>query len=267
MDKNNDDLLLVFKTRLRWAMAQRSWSARHTSLSAGLSDSAVKKVLANDGWPNGNTVLKLATALNTKPDWLMPGSEHISDEEIAAAKKSSQLLIESRSLKGSEKSDAIERSLKIIDLARDNYEFTIHEDAEIYDEGHGRRPATKDAAIVHLVGYVGGADGFEPFEDSITQILEAPAGTKEGTEAVEIWGDSMAPAFPSGTILFYSQIAHPISFYLGKPVIAELRDGRKLFKFLQKGRKTGLYSLQSGDGTMIEDVKLKTVYPIDMAKY
>jgi len=148
------------------------------------------------------------------------------------------------------------------------YSGEVREDGAIYDEGPRSRPAIKPAVIVHLVGYVGGADGFIPFDDGVTQLLEAPPGTKEGTEAVEIWGDSMAPAFPAGAQLFYSQIAHPIPFYVGRPVIVELADGRKLFKFLLKGSKPGLYSLQSADGTIIEtDIKLQTVYPIDMVKF
>ena len=118
-----------------------------------------------------------------------------------------------------------------------------------------------------MVGYVGGDEGFTPFEDGITKTVDAPAGTKEGTEAVEVWGNSMAMAFPQGTLLLYSQIAHPIMYYIGKPVIVDLFDGRRLFKYLQKG-KPGHYSLQSGDGTMVaENIKLKTVYPIDSVIY
>lgn len=249
-------------------MAQQSLSARRTSNLAGLSDSAVKKILASKGWPNGNTVFKLAKALNTKSDWLMPSPEHISPEEISAAKKCMRLIDDSKHLKRGAKLEIIEAALKELDIAREPIDFTTHENAEIYDEGQGNRQAITGSVIVHLVGYVGGNEGFTPFEDNVQQVLEAPAGTKAGTEAVEIWGDSMAPAFPAGTILFYSQIAYPIYYYIDRPVIVELSDGRRLFKYLKKGTKPGYYSLISGDGSIIEsDVKLKTVYPVDMVKY
>ena len=266
-DTSNSDFLLIFQARLRWAIKEKGWSARHTSEKAGLNESSVKKVLSSTkGTPNGDTVLKLAKALDVKYNWLMPDPDEIEAEEILAARKTAELLAQSRRLKGDRKAKILDKSNQLLEVFDPSEKFENNDDL-IFDEGGNTRKATEGATIVHLVGYVGGDDGFTPFEDSITQILEAPAGTKSGTEAVEVWGDSMSPAFPQGTVLYYSQIAHPIAYYIGRPVIVELYDGRRLFKYLQKG-KPGHYSLQSGDGTFIEEnIKLKTVYPIDLVKY
>ncbi|CDX49173.1 putative phage repressor [Mesorhizobium plurifarium] len=63
-----------FKLRLRKLMADKGWSANRTSLEAGLSRDAVRKLLAaDDQLPHPRTSAALAKALDVSEEWLMKG--------------------------------------------------------------------------------------------------------------------------------------------------------------------------------------------------
>lgn len=64
-----------FKMRLRRRMAEKSWSANKTSLEAGLSRDAVRKLLqAGEQLPHPRTLAALAKALNTTEEYLLNGT-------------------------------------------------------------------------------------------------------------------------------------------------------------------------------------------------
>lgn len=86
----------------------------------------------------------------------------------------------------------------------------------------------------------------------------------EITLALEIDGDSMLPRYRNGDkVLFGYQHDDPTPF-VRREVMAQLKDGRKLFKVLRKGSSAGLWDLYSinPDHDPIRDVELDWVFPV-----
>lgn len=110
---------------------------------------------------------------------------------------------------------------------------------------------------VRLVGRVGAGAAVIPFDEPDEQYVEAPAGTKPNTVAVEVLGDSMHPAFEDGTYLFYSEQRQPEDL-VNKRCIMELEDGRMFVKVLRQGSRPGLWDLQSLN-SLYADIKDETV--------
>lgn len=72
-----------FVHRIRERLEATGKSVRKAALDAGLSETALKDLLANEKqWPKLDTLQKLATSLETDPAWLAFGG----DEDIEAAK-------------------------------------------------------------------------------------------------------------------------------------------------------------------------------------
>lgn len=81
-----------------------------------------------------------------------------------------------------------------------------------------------------------------------------------GVAAAQIDGTSAEPWALSGDVIFWSRQAMVVSDSdLGRPVIAELADGRVMLKRLASGSRPGLWSLLSINPTHpnIMDVQLK----------
>lgn len=72
-----------FVHRIRERLEATGKSVRKAALDAGLSETALKDLLANEKqWPKLDTLQKLAASLETDPAWLAFGC----DEDIEAAK-------------------------------------------------------------------------------------------------------------------------------------------------------------------------------------
>lgn len=122
---------------------------------------------------------------------------------------------------------------------------------------------------VPLRGNVGAATRFMPFTDSINEYITSPIEPKEATEAVRIEGDSMLPAFPSGTTLYYSIRETNVSRFLNRTVICGLADGQILFKTIRKGGKAGTYTLESLNPNFedINDAHISYILPTDYIEF
>lgn len=83
--------------------------------------------------------------------------------------------------------------------------------------------------------------------------------------AVKIKGASMAPRYLDGEAIGYTPDGHDISRLIGGEVVAELEDGRRLLKILQRGTEPDHYSLISlnRDEAPIQNVRLKWAAPVD----
>lgn len=87
----------------------------------------------------------------------------------------------------------------------------------------------------------------------------------DGRIALRVEGDSMIPLAHAGDLAVFGPRQDDPSRLMNRRVMARLEDGRKLFKILRPGRRTGtfdLYSLNSAYDP-IEDVKLEWVLPLE----
>lgn len=78
-----------------------------------------------------------------------------------------------------------------------------------------------------------------------TQLLRRGGG--RGIVAVEVEGDSMAPMYQSGDVLFYSRATHEgiTDEDIGRPCIVEDADGQAWVKQVKRGDEPGLFHLIS----------------------
>lgn len=118
---------------------------------------------------------------------------------------------------------------------------------------------------VRLAGFVGAGQEVYQFDDDGAGWVDAPPVVEEGTEAVEVRGESMLPLYEDGTILYYSKQMPPDAM-IGKRCVLRLEDERTLVKTLRRGSEKGLYTLGSLNAPDIEDVGVVWAAPIDWIK-
>lgn len=89
------------------------------------------------------------------------------------------------------------------------------------------------------------------------------------TEAWEVDGDSMRPLYGPKDKLFPGRPAADPTSMIGRIVGAQLRDGRRLVKTLQRGSRKGRFNLASINPAhpLLEDVAIDFVVPIRAAIY
>lgn len=77
--------------------------------------------------------------------------------------------------------------------------------------------------------------------------MPPPQLPARGVVAVEVDGDSMAPMYQPGHILFYQRATHEgvLTEDIGKPCVIEDADGRAWVKVLKRGSQAGLWNLVS----------------------
>jgi phage repressor protein C with HTH and peptisase S24 domain len=119
--------------------------------------------------------------------------------------------------------------------------------------------------LVKLAGYVGAGQEVYQFDDDGAGFVEAPPSAEDGTEAVEVRGESMLPLYEDGTILYYSRQLPPENM-VGRRAVVKLADDRILVKAVRRGAEKGLFTLVSLNAPDIEDVALQWAAPIDWIK-
>lgn len=123
--------------------------------------------------------------------------------------------------------------------------------------------------MVPMVGYVGAGQEINLIDDhekgAALDFVEAPPEPSPGLVAVTVRGDSMYPVYFEDDILYYDRHVDPETL-VGRRCVAKTQDGRILIKTLRRGAEAGLYSLESTNAALIEDVTLEWVAPIAWAK-
>lgn len=129
----------------------------------------------------------------------------------------------------------------------------------------GKSAPTK--ITVPLKGRVGAGQAVEPLDDNSIEFVDAPRDANTGTVAVEVFGESMHPAYESGTLLFYSKTLPPQEL-INRRCVVKLDDGRVFVKVLRTGSDAGLWTLQSLNSLYpdIEDVAVEWAASIDWIK-
>lgn len=122
---------------------------------------------------------------------------------------------------------------------------------------------------IPAVGYVGAGEVIFAMDDhergAGLDEIEALPGEPEGGFAVVVRGNSMAPRFKDGEYLGYSRSRGlDPDRCVGVECVVQTRDGRKLVKVLERGRKRGTFNLVSvNDSVPTErDVELEWVAPV-----
>lgn len=98
---------------------------------------------------------------------------------------------------------------------------------------------------VPLRGKVGAGAEVTILDDEPLDYVEAPLTTTVNTNALEVSGDSMYPAYEDRTLLYYSQNRTDPASMLNKRCIAKLGDGRIFVKVLRPGSTSGTWNLES----------------------
>lgn len=115
--------------------------------------------------------------------------------------------------------------------------------------------------MVRIIGTVGadneGAVIQSTGQDAYDMAPVPPGGTTDSV-ALEVKGHSMRAIAEDGSLIYFEdQRTPPTPDMLGYYVIAELEDGRVLFKRLLRGSAPDVYMLESQIGPPIEDVRLR----------
>lgn len=118
-----------------------------------------------------------------------------------------------------------------------------------------------DPPMVRIIGLIGAdSDGeviYVTGQAGWDMAPVPPGGTTE-TVALEMKGDSMRHIAEDGSLVYFEQQrTPPTPDMIGYACIVETEDGRVLFKRLLKGSTKGLYDLESTNGRLIEDVRIK----------
>ena len=137
--------------------------------------------------------------------------------------------------------------------------------AEWLYSGKGAMLPDAGASVPIMGSIAAGFEGdFDPdFAGDPTSWLDIEPS--EGRIALRVSGDSMTPFAHDGDIAVFGPTSPDPQPWVNKRVMAQLADGRKLFKILRPGRETGTYDLYSLNSAYdpIEDAKLEWVLPLE----
>jgi hypothetical protein len=136
--------------------------------------------------------------------------------------------------------------------------------------GEGAKPAKRQAASprgtpapqglkVPVIGYVGAGAATHLYAVAQGDLdeVDAPAGARDATVAVEIRGDSLGPFFNRWLVFFEHERGPATPELIGQLCVVALEDERVLIKQLARGRREGLFTLLSQSEAPIEDVRIR----------
>lgn len=79
---------------------------------------------------------------------------------------------------------------------------------------------------------------------------------------VKVEGDSQRPRYFHGELVFYKADHFAPSQVVGQECVVRLQDGRMLIKTVRRGTRKGVYSLESWNADLIEDVVIDWAAPV-----
>lgn len=127
-----------------------------------------------------------------------------------------------------------------------------------------------DAVCIPVVGHVGAGAEVDLFDayakgDGHYRVACPPQLSPKGMVAVEVVGDSMAPIYQPGAILFYTRATLGIpTEAIGQICVCEDEAGKAWVKQLRQGREEGTFTLVSlnPDHNHRHGVRLKWAAPV-----
>lgn len=127
----------------------------------------------------------------------------------------------------------------------------------------GKERAASPVAVVGRVGAGARVPLIDAFEkgDGLYHVARPPQLPSNGVVAVEVEGDSMAPMYQPGHVLFFRRQANDAVFEgdIGKPCIVEDAQHHAWVKLLKRGSEPGLWNLISlnPSAESVWDVRVK----------
>lgn len=136
--------------------------------------------------------------------------------------------------------------------------YKVSEGWLIAGEGEGISPF--DKRKVSLVGFVGAGAQVEPDFEQVPpeglETIDVPFDLPEEMLAFGVRGDSMLPAFKSGSVIVvYKEQQRPLEQFFGEEAAVRTSDGRRFIKTIMRGQG-GLVNLLSWNAAPIENVHL-----------
>lgn len=103
-----------------------------------------------------------------------------------------------------------------------------------------------------------------PEDEAPVGWVSPPPGLEDG-EATQVRGRSMMPLFHEGDVLYHRRLVHDPSTFRGEVVVAQVRNGKRYVKLLERGSRKGRYHLVSINPAFPthEDQQLDWVGPIE----
>ncbi len=115
--------------------------------------------------------------------------------------------------------------------------------------GTARSVAPPPIAVVGRVGAGASVPLVDAFEkgDGLYHVARPPQLPTNGVVAVEVEGDSMAPMYQPGHVLFFRRVADDavLDTDIGKPCVIEDAEHHAWVKLLKRGSAPGLWNLIS----------------------
>jgi phage repressor protein C with HTH and peptisase S24 domain len=118
------------------------------------------------------------------------------------------------------------------------------------------------ARKTRMVGKVGAGSQVYPIDDPSEEEIDLPPGASIKAVGVKVEGDSMAPRYFPGEILFYVRNGDSPSDLVGKECVIQLKDGRMLVKVLRKGSKPRMFNLESLNAPTMRDQAVEWAAPV-----
>ena len=140
-------------------------------------------------------------------------------------------------------------------------------DGPVKRNGSGTMRPMPPPGHVRLMGRVGAGQVFSPLGDDENEFVEAPEGVPPTTEAVQVDGDSMFPAYEDRSLIYFSRTLPP-EMLINRRAVIRLADGSMTVKVLRRGTDDGLWTLQSINARYDDmvDVLIDWAAPIDWVK-
>lgn len=118
------------------------------------------------------------------------------------------------------------------------------------------------ARMIPIVGHVGAGAEVIPLDTGVIDEVESP-WTELAPEAVavRVQGDSMAPAYYHGDLIYYERAHADFRHLLGKECVIALSDGRRFVKQLKR-TGGGQWFLHSHNADPILGVEIEWAAPV-----
>jgi phage repressor protein C with HTH and peptisase S24 domain len=125
------------------------------------------------------------------------------------------------------------------------------------------------AETVPVRSYVGAGDEvfIIPEDEQPIDWVEPPPGM-EGAEATIVRGRSGMPLYHDGDVLYHRRVVHDPIAFRGEVVVAQVKNGRRFVKLLERGKRKGLFNLVSINPAFppLEDQHLDWIGPIEWVR-
>ncbi len=106
-----------------------------------------------------------------------------------------------------------------------------------------------------------------PASEPLVKIAAPPGFDDEIVDALVVQGDSMAPRYMQGDILFAKKARlDQLQELVGHEVVAQLKDGKRYLCVLRPGAGDARYNLVDYRADVIPDAELEAVWYIDLVR-